>query len=432
MIEVDLEILLHMAQLIEGHISEIGFFRPTRVVNEFARIFERRLILKRKLHIWERFARQFMGNPDIYVPKIYRNLSSGRVLTMEYVEGIKVTELEKLEKAGLDRKIIAAKRGRPMLEQVFRYGFFHGDPHPGNIFILPGNIICYFDFGMMGSVDHEAREHFADIVYGYVLRDAAKTTAALLKVVEWEEEPDRRNLERDISDFMEAYLYRPLKEVHLNALLQKLINVLSRHKLRFPPDIFLMIKAVSEVEGVGLMLDPDFDITERAAPFIRRIKAERYQPSRIMASMVESGGELLQTVSVLPAELLDVLKQVRQGRAKIGFEHRGLEHLVFELDRSSNRVAFALIISSLIIDRPSSLQPISDLICSVYRCLDSLVSALPGSLEFGSSFPYFVQAGYSAAENAENCLPGRHEQQFTIMVVLITLQDGSESEPQSG
>ncbi len=348
-IEVDLEILLHLATLIERHIEEWEIHRPTRVVEEFARSLEKEIDYTIEASNAERFARQFIGNSLVYVPRIFMETTTKQVLTMEFIDAIKVSEIDKLDNEGLDRSIIASRGADLILEQVFKHGFFHADPHPGNIFIMPDNVICYLDFGMMGRVDRYAREHFADIVYGYVRRDESKIVDAILKVVEWDREPDRRVLERDMSDFVESYLYKPLKELHVGDIFQKLLELITTHGLRLPPDIFLMIKAMAQVEGLGLVLDPDFDMTERAAPFIKRIKLERLSPKRVMDDFLESGGDLVQLLKDIPGELRTILKQLRQGKASIISEHRGLENVISGLDRSSNRIASSLIISSLII-----------------------------------------------------------------------------------
>ena len=348
-IEVDLEILLHLATLIERHIEEWEIHRPTRIVEEFASSLAKEIDYTIEASNAERFARQFTGNSSVYVPRIFMETTTKQVLTMEFIDGIKASEIDKLDNAGLDRSIIASRGADLILEQVFKHGFFHADPHPGNVFIMPDNVICYLDFGMMGRVDRYAREHFADIVYGYVRRDESKIADAILKVVEWDKEPDRRVLERDISDFVESYLYKSLKDLHIADILQKLLELITTHGLRLPPDIFLMIKAMAQVEGLGLVLDPDFDMTERAAPFIKHIKLARLSPKRVVGDFLESGGDLVQLLKDIPGELRTILKQLRQGKASVIFEHRGLENLISGLDRSSNRIASSLIISSLII-----------------------------------------------------------------------------------
>ena len=349
MIEVDLEILFHLATLVERHIEEWGWQRPTRIVEEFAHTLGKEIDYSIEADHAERFARQFAGNQTVLIPRIYRELSTDRVLTMEYVQGIKASEIAALDKQGMDRKLIASRGADLILGQVFEFGFFHADPHPGNVFILPGNVVCYLDFGMMGSVDRQAREDFADIVFGYFRRDESKIAKALLRIVEWDKEPDRRALEKEIADFMGAYLHKSLKELRIASLLAELLGLITRHRLRIPPDIFLMIKAMAVAEGLGVLLDPDFEMVEKAAPFIQRIKLERLNPKRIIGEFLDSGGDLVQLLKEIPGEMRDILRQVKQGRVKIGFEHQGLESFAYHLDRSSNRVAFALIISSLII-----------------------------------------------------------------------------------
>jgi len=349
MIEVDLEILLHLATLVERHVEDWEIYRPTRIVEEFARVIEKEIDYTVEASYAERFARQFIGNDMIYIPRIFREFSTQRILTMEYVPGIKVSDINRLDTEGYDRKIIADRGADLLLHQVFTFGFFHADPHPGNVFILPDNIICYLDFGMMGSVDRQSREDIADMVYALVERNESGVVDAFLRIVEWEEEPDRRALETDMSNFMELYLYKSLKDIRIEAVLQQLLDLITRYRLILPFDRFLMMKALSTMEGLGLMLNPDFDMTEKVAPFIRRLKMARLSPRRMLSEFLQTSGEVAQLLRIIPGELRDILKQIKQGKVRVGFEHRGLERFIFEMDRSSNRIAFALIVSSLII-----------------------------------------------------------------------------------
>lgn len=349
LIEVDLEILFHLAMLMERHIDELARQKPTRIVEEFARVLEKEIDYEVEAANLERFAHQFLGHSYVYVPRLYRDACSSKVLTMEYVSGIKASEIHLLEQEGLDRKEIASRGADLILEQIFRHGFFHADPHPGNVFVLPGNRICYLDFGMMGSVDRKAREDFADLIYAYVRRDERKIVSALLKIIEWEEEPDRRALEKDIADFMVKYFGRPLKELRVAIILKDLLDLINRHHLRLPPDIYLMGKALATAEGVGVALDPDMDMASKAAPFIKQLKMERFSPQRIWKDFFGTGEDLLQLLREIPGDLQDILRQIKQGKYKIGLELQGLSHLSSQIDRASNRLAFSLLISSLII-----------------------------------------------------------------------------------
>ena len=348
-IETDVEILAHIAGLMERHIEEMAVYRPTRIVEEFARTIEREMDYTIEALNQERFARQFAGYEHIHVPRIYREALTNRVLTMEYIDGIKASELQKLDEAGMDRRVIASRGAGFILEQIFKQGFFHADPHPGNILVMKDNTICYLDFGIMGSVDRRAREHFVDMIYSYVSRDETGIATALLRLTEWEQEPDRRALERDIRSLMDLYLYKPLKELQIKDLLRKTLELVARHRLAFPPDIFFMIKGLTAAEGLGLMLDPDFDVAAIVAPFVAGIKAERLKAGRVMSDVRAYGWELIELIKELPAELHEMVKHTKQGKIKIGFEHRGLENFIFEMDRSSNRIAFALVLSSIVI-----------------------------------------------------------------------------------
>ncbi|MGB9700303.1 MAG: ABC1 kinase family protein [Thermodesulfobacteriota bacterium] len=349
LIEVDLEILFHLAVLMERHIEELARQKPTRIVEEFARVLEKEIDYEIEASNLERFAQQFLDHPYLYVPRLYRAVCSSKVLTMEYISGIKASEIHLLDQEGFDRKEIASRGADLILEQIFRHGFFHADPHPGNIFVLPGNRICYLDFGMMGSVDRQAREDFADLIYAYVRRDERKIVSALLKIIEWEEEPDRRALEKDIADFIAKYFGRPLKELRVAIILKDLLDLINRHHLRLPPDIYLMGKALATAEGVGLALDPDMDMANKAAPFIKQLKIQRFSPQRIWKEFLGTGEDLLQLLKEIPGDLQDMLRQIKQGKYKIGLELRGLNQLSSQIDRASNRLAFSILISALII-----------------------------------------------------------------------------------
>ena len=348
-IEVDLEIMLHLATLMERHLKAMEIHRPTRIVEEFARTLEKELDYTIEAAHTERFAMQFIGDTTVYVPKIYREATTSRVLTMEYVSGIKASEIARLDEAGLDRREIARRGFDLIMKQVFVHGFFHADPHPGNIFILPGNVICYLDFGMMGRIGRKSREHFADLIMNIVRRDEVKVTDALVRLTISDEEPNHNALERDVAEFIDQHFYRPLKELDLGKLLHQLLEMAARHRLTVPPDLFLMIKALSTAEGVGRVLDPDFDATERAAPFVRRIQLQRLHPKRVAEDIYDSGSDFLHLIKEIPGELREILRQARQGRVKIEFEHRGLENMLSTHDRISNRLAFAIVLASLII-----------------------------------------------------------------------------------
>lgn len=357
-VEVDLEIMLHLADLMEKHLEGWDIHHPTKIIKEFAVTLEKELDYTLEAAYMERFARQFEGDERIYVPKIYREWMTKRVLTMECIEGVKASDLNRLEKEGLDRFKIARLGFDLIMQQIFVNGFFHADPHPGNIFILPGNIICFIDFGMMGRISLKTRENFTDLILSIVKRDEVKATDAILKLSKYDDPPDYYALHGDVTEFMDKHCYMPLKEVELGSMLHQLIDVITRHQLNIPPDLFLMIKALSTIEGLGTKLDPDFDVIKQAAPFMRRIQLNRLNPRRLIQNMTDSGVELYHLLQEIPGETRDLLKMIKRGKVKIEFEHRGLKPLLATHDRVSNRVAFAIVLAALIIG--SALIVLSD------------------------------------------------------------------------
>jgi ubiquinone biosynthesis protein len=348
-IEVDLEILLHLVTLVEKHVGGWEIQRPTKVVEEFGRVMGKELDFSFEAANMERFASQFLDEPTVYVAKVYREASTDRVLTMDYVKGIKSSSIRQLRAEGYDLPLIADRGADLLMKQVFVHGFFHGDPHPGNLLILPDNVICFLDLGNMGRLDREGRENIVDLVMGIANRDPSALADALLRMTSWDEEPERRSLEKDASEFIDRHFYRPLKELDVGKLLIQFFRVAARHRLRVHPDFLLFVKALSTIEGLGRELDPDFDIIKKAAPFVEQLHKERFYPRRILEDVIGSSSEVVQLLRSLPRDLQTLFRQARKGKLKLEFEHLGLEPLLKTLERFSNRLSFAVVLASLVI-----------------------------------------------------------------------------------
>lgn len=348
-VEVDLEIMLHLATLAERHIEEFALLRPVKIVEEFARTLEKELDYGIEATNMERIARQFLDDPYVYIPNVFRDFTTSRVLTAEFIEGIKISEIERLDAAGMDRKLITARGANLVLEQVFKHGFFHADPHPGNIFVLPDNVICLIDFGMVGAVNRRTREDFVELLDGVVHKDESRAAQVLLKLTDWEEKPDMRAFEREVADFIGRHLYKPLKDIEIGKLLQELLETATRFRLRILPDIYLMLKAFSTVEGVGRMLDPGFDMIAAAAPFVKEVKLARFKPERVAGDIYELVAKLFLFLQQFPKDLLDLANLIRQQKLRFQVEPKGIEPLLATSDKISNRISFSIVIAALIV-----------------------------------------------------------------------------------
>lgn len=348
-IEVDLEIMLHLATLMERHVEEIAVLNPVKMVEEFTRTLEKEIDYTIEATNMERFSRQFLSDTTIYVPKVFREVSTTSVITMEFVEGIKISESEKLDSKGFDRKIITSRGATIILKMIFDNGFFHADPHPGNIFVLQENIICLVDFGMVGSVDWHTREIFVDLIDSIVNQNPSMATKVLLKLTTYDDEPDIRLLEKEIGDFMGQHLYKPLKDIEIGKLLQQLLELAFRFRLRIPSDIFLMIKALGTVEGIACQLDPEFDLVKEATPFVKQIKLNRFHPKRIAKDVISLAIDYRQFFQQFPQDLLKITEMLRQKKVTFKIEHHGLDRMLATFDQISNRISLSIIIAALLI-----------------------------------------------------------------------------------
>ncbi|MGK0185987.1 MAG: ubiquinone biosynthesis protein [Verrucomicrobiales bacterium] len=348
-IDVDLEILLHLAGLAERHVEELQKHHPTKIVEEFARSLEREISFENEAANIERFSACFLGDDAIYVPKVYRQWTTERILVLEFVQGIKPSESEQLRAEGYDVSEIAAKGAGLLMKQVFVHGFFHADLHPGNMFILPRNVICYIDFGQMGRISQQERVDFIDVLMRVVKRDESRITRAILKLTTYDTEPNHDNLERDLLELLDQHLYLPLGEVDLGRLLEQVLDIVTRHQLSLKPNLFLMIKAIMTVEGVGRSLDKNFKIIQVAEPFVKNTVADRMDPRRIASDLFYSGADVASLLTEIPGEVRSVLRQAREGKIKIQFEHHGLSTFRQTNDQISNRISFAIVLAALIV-----------------------------------------------------------------------------------
>jgi len=348
-IEVDLEIMLHLATLAERHVEELALHKPVTIVEEFARTLEKEIDFRIEAVNIDRIAQGFLDDPTVYIPAVFQEFSTAGILTTEYVEGIKISNIDQLDAAGYDRRLLCSRGADIVLKQVFQHGFFHADPHPGNIFALPGNVICLLDFGMVGVVDRQTREMFVELVDSVVRRNESRTAQVLLQLTSWEQQPDLRQLERELSDFMGRHLYRPLKDIEVGKLLHDLLEIATRFQLRLPPDIFLMLKAISTVEAVGRMLDPDFDMIAKAAPFIEQVLMGRFKPQRVAEDVGDLAARMLKFLHQFPKDLLDLAGLLRQQKLSLQIKHDGLEKVLATHDQISNRISFSIVIAALIV-----------------------------------------------------------------------------------
>jgi ubiquinone biosynthesis protein len=345
----DLAILRHLARLAEANLPEWRLHRPVALVDELAASMEREMDYTREVADIDRFAWQFRDEPTVHVPKAHAPLSTQRLLVMEFIEGIKVSDLDALRAAGMSTAEVGRRIADLVMRQIFLHGFFHADPHPGNIHILPDGRVCFLDFGMMGYLDGRTRESFVDLVWGIARRNESRVAGALIRLTEADVEPDQRAFETDVAEFMHQHFYKVAGEINFSELVRSLVELATKHRLHLPPDLVVMLKALGMTEGLVRQLNPGHDLIGQAAPFMKRSRLERLEPRRMAENAIEFARDAAETLRDLPREVRRILSLIKHGEARVNFHHEGLEPAMQTFERSTNRLSFAIVIGTVII-----------------------------------------------------------------------------------
>jgi ubiquinone biosynthesis protein len=348
-VETDIEALMLLAIVAERHLPDSEIYDPTGQVRELARTIRREMDLTLEGRTIERFAANFASNSALYFPKVYWSVSSKAMLTMEYIDGIKVSEIDALRQSGMDLKLIAKRGADAFVTMVLDHGFFHGDPHPGNVLIMPGNVICMLDFGMIGRLDPVLKGYLTDILLAILRRDVEEVISLLIYSGDITDSINLRALRRDLSEFIEKYYELSLQELEVGQLLYDFTEIITNYRIKFHPDLLLLAKAFVTIEGMGRRLDPDFDMTVHLRPLVEKEIKDRLSPKNAMKFLHGNVSSYINLFRTLPKDLKEILNRINRDKFKIDLEHRGLDRFIRELDKSINRLSSSMIIAALIV-----------------------------------------------------------------------------------
>lgn len=349
LIERDITLMFELANWIEKQIPEWTVFDPVGLVNQFARTIRRELNFSREGRTLDEFRRLFRNDATLYVPKVHWDLTTEAVLTMEFIDGCRIDNAEGLQAAGISPADLAANGSRIFMKMAFELGIFHGDPHPGNLRIMPDGAIALLDYGMIGILDEEKREQLVDLFTAVVRQDVRTATEVIRESGQPFRLIDEPLLRIDVRDFVETYYGVSLERLNVGSMLSDFVSILSSHGIRCPGDMMLLIRAMVTLEGVGRSLDPDFNMAEQLVPFVEKIVRERYNPRRIVNRLLSESKTFLRLAHDLPLHIGKTLEKLSNDDLKVQLEHGRLEHFINEVDRSSNRVVIGVVMSSLIV-----------------------------------------------------------------------------------
>ncbi|MEJ2182029.1 MAG: AarF/ABC1/UbiB kinase family protein [Nitrospirota bacterium] len=352
-LDVDIEILLTMARLIEANIPEAKFFNPMGIVQEFQKNVKREMDFVQEGRSACRFRRNFEGNVNVYIPVVYPEFNTERVLVMERIHGVRVDDIAGIERLGHDRKELARIGVDAYFKMILEDGFFHADPHPGNIFVMPSGQMGFMDFGIVGRVTEEMKTTLASTFVAFIYKDWDKLIDRYIELGLVPEDVDledfRKEFKADLVDLLEPLYGLTLRELDFAQYLETVVHLAMRHNLRIPSDLLLIDKAILVLEDLGTRLDPDFDFMSASEPYVTKLMRERFRPGKVVREAANEVQEATEFFVFLPKQMKKIIRKVLRNDIHMKLTHMGLEHFIRDMDRSSNRVSFAMIVSSILI-----------------------------------------------------------------------------------
>ncbi|AOQ22732.1 ABC1 kinase family protein [Neomoorella thermoacetica] len=355
-VRVDLEILFDLARLAQRHTPYGKIYDFNQMAAEFARALTEELDYTREGRNADRFRENFAGDASVYFPAVYWDYTTRGVLTQEYVEAVKLNNLEEIDRRGYSRRRIAVNLARAVYQQVLVDGFFHGDPHPGNLAVLPGEVIVFMDFGLTGTLTEELKEQFVNLVLGIIRRRSQDVLRTIIAMGMVPAEVDRSALRREIEALRDKYYHLSFRQISLGQAIEELLQLAFRYHLRMPPELTLLGKTLLTLEGLVRKLDPELELAELAEPYGRELLRRRFSVRFLWRTLTEnlaSGWEVMQS---LPRQFQHLLDLAERGELTLRVEPLHLRGLVRQIDRIINKLtmsvvllAFSIIMASLII-----------------------------------------------------------------------------------
>lgn len=346
-IELDIIIMKYIARQMEER-KFMDKLDPVGIVRTFDAAIHREVDLTHEGYNLQRFANNFADSENVYVPKYYPEYTTRKLLTMEFIEGVHPYDKEGLARIGASGHELAKNGMFALFRQIFEHGFFHADPHPGNLFAMPNNKVCFIDFGMMGTVLKSDVEFFADIVYGVTSKDSKLLIWGLKNIAVSQQFEGVKTFEYEVEELIQDYHSLPADKMQMSGLFTRLLDLVNKYNIRMPSDYFLLSKCLVTIEGVGHRLDPNLNIIEELTPHINRTLQHEFSPGAILKRFLGSARDTLSLIESLPRDIRDIVKKILKGELKVSIEHEGLDDITHKIDLASNRIAGGFILGSIL------------------------------------------------------------------------------------
>jgi len=348
-IEADIAIMYTLAELVERLLPPDFYARPTEVVRAFEQQIKKELDFKLERTHMEQFRKRFARERKVYIPRTWPEYSTDTVLCMEFIEGIRLSDVEALKRKGIDPAKLARRGIQLYFRQFFEFGLYHADPHPGNIIIRPDGTICLLDFGQVGRLTPYDQELLGELFVAAIQLDARSIRQVLERYAMVEAGEDGPRLEYEINDLIATYADLPIEQIDFRDVAARIFDLVYRFRLRLPANLLLLAKTLVIAEGMGLRLDPSFHLLQDLRPWAMKLVSQRYNPTAVAKKLSKGMLDMLRLSARLPRYIEELLEKANEGRLRIEFEHKGLNAFYQELDLIANRFVLALLIAALIL-----------------------------------------------------------------------------------
>lgn len=348
-VENDLEILAGIVRTLENHFKQARVLGLVDLVEEFTITLRQELDYNHEGRNGDALKKNFADMPTVRMVATIWDRTTSRVLTSERISGIKVTDLQAIDGHGYSRKQVADNLSGAVFKMVFVDGFFHADPHPGNLLVLDEGVIGFLDYGMVGKLDREMKAFVTMLISEYIQEDSAGFTEVLLAMATSPPDLNRKRFTQEIDRLLRQYYGAPLREVRIGEMLRRALRISGKHNVKLPASLSLLVKVLVILEGIDRLLDPDFDFASGARPYIGQSVRDELKLSTLKEQMYHSLLYLKWLLLELPHRTSEVLDRMAEGAFRVIFKHEGLEEPMHELDRSANRLSFAIMASATII-----------------------------------------------------------------------------------
>lgn len=348
-ITADLDILAGAARFAEKRLPDFAAYDPVAIVEEFSRSLKSELDFVHEGQNADICRAKFGSDPTVFIPKVYWEHSTSRVLIMDFLDGTKVTNLAELASIGVDRRQLAVRGCAVYMKMIFDHSFFQPDPHPGNLVVLADGRIGIFDFGMFSRIDDDIHDLLVDLLIATWHRDATKLAQLIIRGGASTGHVDEAALRTDVGDLIERYYGADISELSVGRMLEELMPLIHRHHIHLPPRLAMLVRGLATVEGLGLLVDPDFNFTREMSPHVERVALKRFGPLGWLKSLRRSRTEIDALFRTLPTDLRHIIDGLKRGEIKLRIDQDELQDMFKNVGRANNRLSVAIVLAALIV-----------------------------------------------------------------------------------